>query len=117
MAKRSHHGAAAAAVGVLSLDDRIRFAITNKRLIELVYHSRRRIAEPHDYGALNHTAKLLVYQLGTSGEAGTKDVTGWRLLEVAEITACLVREEMFAGSRGRSYDQHLSWEVIYARVG
>jgi len=71
-------------------------------------------------GKLNHTTKLLVYQVGASGDtqkkAKERRVTGWRLLEVSAITRCVALEEMLAGSRGGSYARHLAWEVVYSRV-
>ena len=33
-----------------SLNERFRSAIRQKRLIQLRYHGRPRVAEPHDYG-------------------------------------------------------------------
>jgi hypothetical protein len=31
------------------LDAQVRFAIANKRLVQLTYHGAPRVAEPHDY--------------------------------------------------------------------
>jgi hypothetical protein len=118
MAKRSRHGAeTTAARSVLPLDVQIRFAIANKRLVELAYHGRVRVAEPHDYGRLNHTTKLLIYQVSTSSDMQKGATKGWRLLEVSDITECVVLEQMFPGSRGESYTRHLPWEIVYSRVG
>jgi|SRR5438093_2364341 len=117
MAKRSRQGAETTApTSVLPLDGQIRFAIDNKRLVELAYHGRVRVAEPHDYGRLNHSTKLLIYQVSTSPDTQKKDTKGWRLLEVSDITACVVLEERFPGSRGESYTRHLPWEIVYSRV-
>lgn len=33
-----------------SLDERLRFAIINKRLVRITYHGAVRIGERHDYG-------------------------------------------------------------------
>ena len=118
MAKRGRHGVESPqSTGPLPLDAQIRFAIANKRLVELGYHGRLRVAEPHDYGRLNHTTKLLVYQVSTSGDSQHRDEKGWRLLEVSDITEYVILEETFPGSRGESYRRHLRWEIVYSRVG
>ena len=46
-----------------SVHDLLCLAIDNKRLIEFEYQGRLRIAEPHDYGIINNTKKLLIYQV------------------------------------------------------
>ena len=95
---------------------KLRFAIAHKRLLGLEYSGRLRVVEPHDFGAMNGTAKLLVFQLLVDGAASGTRVRGWRLLEVASIGACNVLEQEFAGSRGDSHERHLSWDAIFARV-
>jgi hypothetical protein len=47
----------------------LRFAIANKRLIQLAYQGSKRIVEPHDYGI--------------------KNGAGWRELDIAKIDALL----------------------------
>ena len=95
---------------------KLRFAIAHKRLLGLEYKGRLRIAEPHDFGAMSGTAKLLVYQLLVDGAASSKPAQGWRLLDVAKIGVCKVLEETFAGSRGDSHEQHMMWDAVFARV-
>lgn len=94
---------------------KLRFAIAHKRLLGLEYNARLRVAEPHDFGAMNGTSKVLVYQLvvdGASGDRGQR----WRLLDLAKIGACKVLKETFAGSRGASQQQHMQWDAVFARV-
>jgi len=95
---------------------KLRFAIAHKRLLGLEYDARLRVAEPHDFGAMNGTAKLLVYQLLVDGAASGNRAPAWRLLDVAKIGACKVLEQTFAGSRGDSHQQHLRWDAVFARV-
>lgn len=97
-----------------SLDARIRRAIAEKRLLELRYKRAVRLAEPHDYGVIDGTGRLLIFQLG--GPDSGKGAVGWRLLDVAKIEGCVVTEQTFAGSRGQSHQQHYQWETLYARV-
>jgi hypothetical protein len=95
---------------------KLRFAIANKRLLGVEYTARLRVAEPHDFGAMNGTSRLLVYQLLVDGAASDGRAQGWRLLFVTKIGACKVLDETFAGSRGDSHRQHLHWDAIFARV-
>lgn len=97
-----------------ALDNDLRFAIANKRLVALTYHSRTRTVEPHDYGTLRGAVRLLVYQLEGGGAKGGR---GWRLLDVAQIQRCTVLERTFAGSRGAAHESHKAWDEVFARVG
>lgn len=99
-----------------SLDSVLRFAIAGRRLLQLTYHGRVRVVEPHDYGVLKGRARVLVYQLRASGEARAKSATGWRLLDVDKMQACTVLDDTFGGSRGLDHRQHQTWDVLYARV-
>lgn len=94
---------------------RIRFAIDNRRLVEVRYSGAARVAEPHDYGVLNGRERLLVFQLRGPSRPGNPPV-GWRLLETARIEALAVLDQTFAGSRGQAHRDHHEWEVVYARV-
>ena len=99
-----------------SIDDQLRFAIANKRLIQFSYLGTLRVAEPHDYGVQKGTAKLLVYQRRGSSHTQRTGVRGWRLLDVSRIEACLVLEDTFHGSRGDAHTRHYTWDEVYARV-
>ena len=98
-----------------SLDERIRRAIAGKRLLEIRYKRAVRLAEPHDYGVIDGTERLLCFQL--HGPDSGNGAVGWRLLDVAKIESCVVIDQTFAGSRGQSHQQHYQWETLYARVG
>ena len=96
------------------LDERIRRAIAEKRLLELRHERAVRLAEPHDYGVIDGTARLLIFQ--RRGPDSGKGAVGWRLLDVLKIESCAVADQTFAGSRGQSHQQHYQWETLYARV-
>ena len=98
------------------MDQQLRFAIAHKRLLQLHYSGRLRVVEPHDYGILNGTVKLLAYQVRAPGAGDRKPVRGWRLFDVPKIEACLVLEETFPGSRGDSSQRHMAWDEVFARV-
>jgi hypothetical protein len=98
-----------------SIEARIRLAIANKRLVEVGYKGRARVAEPHDYGKQKGIDRLLVYQLrATSSSRG--DAIGWRLFEVAKIESLEVLDTLFKGSRRKAGQEHHVWDVLYARV-
>jgi len=98
-----------------STGTRIRFAITNRRLVEVRYRGAARVAEPHDYGVHDGQERLLVYQRRGPARPGHSPI-GWRLLVVSKIEALTVLEDTFQGGRGQSHRSHYRWEVIYARV-
>jgi hypothetical protein len=97
-----------------SLDERIRRAIAEKRLLEVRYKRAVRLAEPHDYGVIDGTERLLIFQL--RGPDSGKGAAGWRLFDVLKIESCAVTDQTFAGSRGQSRQQHYQWDTLYARV-
>lgn len=96
------------------MDAVIRRAIAEKRLLEVRYKGAVRLAEPHDYGVIDGTERLLIFQL--RGPDSGKGAIGWRMLNVAGIESGVVTDQTFAGSRGRSHQQHYQWETLYARV-
>ena len=99
----------------VSLDQQIRMAITNHRLLEVTYHGHTRSGEPHDYGVQKGIARLLFYQLRVLDDP--RHVRpAWRLLTLAEIERCRVLEDTFPGSRGREHAQHADWDQLFARV-
>lgn len=95
---------------------KLRFAIAHKRLLGLEYNARLRVVEPHDFGAMNGTSKVFVYQLLVDGAAAGDRAQGWRLLDVGKIGACKVLDETFGGSRGDARQEHLRWDAVFARV-
>ncbi len=97
-----------------SVDMRIRRAIAERRLLELRYKGAVRLAEPHDYGVIGGTERLLIFQL--RGPDSGKGSVGWRLLDVAKIESSVVTDATFAGSRGESHLQHYRWSTVFARV-
>jgi predicted DNA-binding transcriptional regulator YafY len=90
------------------IDQKLRSAIANKRLVQLRYEGARRVVEPHDYGVQKGTVRLLAFQLQTA--------PGWRLFDIAKIEELAVLDAVFKGSRGASHQTHHVWDVVYARV-
>jgi predicted DNA-binding transcriptional regulator YafY len=99
---------------VKTVDERLRFAITNKRLVKLSYNESLRVVEPHDYGVQKGAVRLLAYQQQSLGPKTSE--RGWRLFDVAKIEELAVLDAVFKGSRGASHQTHHVWDVVYARV-
>ena len=97
-----------------ALDERLRFAIAHRRLIQLSYGGHLRVMEPHDYGLKNGAVMLLGYQV-RGGSASQGGATGWRLLKVEKNAAGLVWETTFAGGRADAQG-HMDWDDLFARV-
>jgi hypothetical protein len=75
------------------LDQLLRSAIENKRLLRFKYKGNERIAEPHDYGIQNGIIRLFCWQVG--GRSGGR-IPGWRLIDIT--------------------GKHHRWDKIFARV-
>jgi hypothetical protein len=98
-----------------SVDQRIRFAIAQKLLLEITYKGGGRIVEPHDYGIQNGVQRLLVYQRRGPARPG-QSPAGWRMFDVPKIDSLVVLDMPFSGSRGASHRHHTAWDALYARV-
>ncbi len=97
-----------------SLHQQLCSAIETKRLIQFTYQALRRIAEPHDYGIINGTSQLLVYQV--AGKSRSRKLPDWRLIKVAEIAEFRILEERFPGGRAVPSGKHKQWDCLFARV-
>ncbi len=88
-----------------TIDEQLRFAIANGRLVGVTYHGTARIAEPYDYGLRKNTATLMMYQVRTTGVPQGKSNRGWRLLDVSKIELLTVLSETFSGGRDKASSQ------------
>lgn len=95
------------------IDELIRTALREKRLVEFRLHGLRRIAEPHLYGVYKGAPQLLVYQVG--GESKSGDLPDWRRADLLEISGLRLLEQTFAGPRMAS-SRHTQWDVVLGRV-
>jgi len=96
----------------ITLDTQLRSAIASKRLIQFTYNQQTRVAEPHHYGKRNGTDQVLVYQRTKAG----RHAPGWRSLEVAKIDNLELLDNTFPGTREEPRQDHVAWDVLYARV-
>ena len=89
-------------------------AIADKRLVEFVYKTGRRIVEPHDYGIRSGAESLLGFQIGGESQSGAPH--GWRHFDVDQIRHLRVLERRFGGTRADSAQHHGTWDTLFARV-
>lgn len=93
---------------IKSMNDLIRTAIAEKRIIEFDYDGYHRIAEPHIYGVLNGINELLTFQLrGGSSSGGIPD---WRRFKLQGISNLKLLDEHFPGKRPHPSGVHSSFD-------
>ena len=74
------------------LDQLLRTAIEQTRLLRLRYQDKVRIVEPHDYGEHNGIIKLLTYQVGGSSSG---PLPNWRWMETDLISDAELLDQTF----------------------
>ena len=97
----------------LEIDELLRMAIEQKRLIRLIYRDKPRIVEPHDYGIHKGSIKLLGYQVGGSS---TGPLPNWRWMEVNLISEIGLLNQVFPGGRPSPSGNHHKWDQLFVRV-
>jgi hypothetical protein len=96
------------------MDDLIRAAILQKRLIAFDYQGLPRIAEPHVYGRHDGRDQVLVYQVG--GESRSGGIPNWRRVDLGQIADLQLLDERFPGQRAAPSGKHSEWDEIYLIV-
>ena len=97
-----------------ALDDLLKSAISQRRLIRFWYDGKERIAEPHDYGIQKGKIRLLAYQI--RGQSNTGTLPAWRWIEVPRILQPEILEQKFSGGRPAPSGKHHEWDEIFIRV-
>jgi hypothetical protein len=97
-----------------SVDELLRTAIEQKRLVRLVYKDKARIIEPHDYGVHNGSVKLLAFQVGGASRGR---LPNWRWMEVNSISDVGLLDRTFPGGRPNASGKHHRWDQLFLRVG
>ncbi|MEC4848988.1 MAG: hypothetical protein RI100_07360 [Nitrosarchaeum sp.] len=92
-----------------TMDEMIREAMSEKKLVSFDYDSFHRIAELHVYGRQNDKNGILAHQIG--GQSSDGDL-GWKIMYVNKITNMKVLDETFQGKR-ETTGKHTSWEIRY----
>ena len=97
-----------------NIDELLRAAIEQKRLVQLDYNKKPRIVETHDYGFHKGSIKLLAYQVGGFS---TGPLPNWRWLELNRITDLGLLDRTFPGRRPNPSGKHHQWDQLFLRVG
>ena len=96
-----------------NIDQLLRTAIAEAKLIRLRYLDRERIVEPHDYGEHNGTIKVLTYQIGGSS---SRPLPNWRWMDVEQISDAQLLDQTFPGGRPTASGKHHKWDRLFVRV-
>jgi hypothetical protein len=98
----------------LTVDELLRTAIEQKRVIRLLYGNKPRIVEPRDYGVHNGSVKLLGYQVGGSSSGPPPN---WRWMALDLISDIELLNRTFPGGRPPASGKHHRWDQLFVRVG
>lgn len=96
------------------VDQLLRTAIRDKRLVAFVLDGRRRVGEPHDYGIMNGIPRLFFYQ--TRGQSRSRPPIGWRWAALAKISELEILDDKFSGPRPAPSGKHIPWDTLFATV-
>lgn len=96
------------------MDDIIKTAIFEKKLLEFTYDGLQRIAEPHVYGVKDGKYELLVYQI--RGQSRSGGLPNWRRVELRKISNMRILDESFPGSRPTLSGKHSNFDTTIAIV-
>ena len=96
------------------VDQLIRTAIAERRLLAFTLDGRARVVEPHDYGVKDGELRLFCYQVG--GESNSGRPLGWRWAFVSKIRDLRLLDRRFAGTRPVPTGRHIQWDQLIASV-
>jgi hypothetical protein len=96
------------------MDELIRQAIAERRLLAYRYNGQRRVGEPHLYGLWNGQPTLLVYQ--TEGTSFAGPYPNWRRCGLSGLSRLTITGRSFANPRLSSNASHSDWSEIWAIV-
>jgi hypothetical protein len=97
-----------------SIDQLLRIAIAERRLVTFTLDGFPRIAEPHDYGIMDGVAKLFFYQVGGQSRSGPP--FGWRWGVLSRISDLHLLRDTFPGPRPAPSGRHIHWDALLATV-
>ncbi len=95
------------------IDELLRRAIAEKRLVRFNYNNKLRIIEPHDYGVHKGLIKLFGYQVGGMS---SEPLPNWRWAVVNSISDLHVLNCTFPGRRSTRSGKHQRWDQLFIRV-
>jgi len=90
------------------MQETIRQAIQQKKLIQFSYGLQTRIVEPHVLGVSNGDLQILGYQIG--GHSSSGSLPDWRRFDIARISRLTISNDSFTGSRPYPSGRHSVWD-------
>ena len=96
------------------MEEIIKAAMADKKLVEFSYSGHIRIAEPHVLGVTGGTTQILGYQVGGSSSSG--GIPEWRRFDLSKISGLKPLLQSFAGPRPFPSGQHSTWDYQIAVV-
>ena len=98
----------------VDLDGLLKKAIRERRLVAFTLAGRPRLAEPHDYGLIDHEPRLFFYQVG--GESSSRTPLGWRWAVLSKVSDLQMLDRHFRGPRPVPSGKHVKWDKLFATV-
>lgn len=92
-----------------TMDEMIREAMSERKLLAFDYKDKPRIVQPHVYGRKNDGNGILAKQTG--GESSQEEL-GWRRMYLRDMTNMKVLDETFSGKID-TVGEHSPWDIYY----
>ena len=96
------------------MDEQIRQAMAERRIIAYRYNGQRRMGEPHLYGVYGGKPTLLVYQTGGTSFAGP--YPNWRRLDLAGLSRFTITGRSFEHARLSHRTDHRDWDEVWVLI-
>ena len=96
------------------MDELIRQAIAERRIVGFRYNGQRRVGEPHLFGQSNGRPHVLVYQTGGTSFAGP--YPSWRRCDLKGITRFGLTTRTFGYARLNPSGDYSEWDEVWAMV-
>jgi hypothetical protein len=97
-----------------TVEQLIRQAIAERRVVAYRYDGQRRVGEPHLYGKSGGRAALLVFQTDGSHTAGP--YPNWRRCDLDRVTRFTITSRTFSHPRLSPTADHGDWDEVWAIV-
>jgi predicted DNA-binding transcriptional regulator YafY len=97
------------------MNEMIKSAIENKKVIEFYYKDDLRIVEPFVLG-ISTTGKESLRGFQVAGDSTDSSNFSWKLFTVAKISNLRVKDENFIGNREYYNPDDSAFSQIFARV-
>ena len=97
------------------MNEMIKNAIENKKIIEFYYKDDLRIVEPFVVG-ISTTGKDSLRAFQVDGESTDSSSFSWKLFSVNKISNLKIKDESFVGDREHYNPDDSAFNQIFARV-